>query len=109
MQELSQTKISCAFWTAHIHRVMQPEYAFKIKLSQVMDTGFGSIGAEEDIRAAAWKMMTIGFGELTVMQEGPIGIISERDLVHGACKIKGPEFLQDTIHPQDDTSDKPFW
>ncbi len=47
---------------------MQPEYAFKIKLSQVMNTGFASIDAEEEIRAAAWKMMTLGFGELIVMQ-----------------------------------------
>jgi len=95
--------------SAYSYRVMRPEYAFKIKLSQVMDTGFGSIGAEEDIRAAAWQMMTLGFGGLIVIEEVPVGIITERDLIHRACKIRAPEFLKDAVRLQDDASDKPSW
>ncbi|MBM3897792.1 MAG: CBS domain-containing protein [Thaumarchaeota archaeon] len=94
---------------AYSYRVMRPEDAFKIKLAQVMDMGFGTIGAEEDVRAAAWQMMTLGFGGLVVMLDGPVGIITERDLIHRSCKIKGPDFLKDAIHPQDDTSDEPSW
>lgn len=91
------------------YRVMKPEDAFKIKLSQVMDKGFGTINAEEDIRAAAWQMMTLGFGGLIVMKELPVGIITERDLIHRACRIKGSDFLKDAVRPQDDVSDKPAW
>jgi acetoin utilization protein AcuB len=94
---------------AYSYKVMRPEDAFKIKLSQVMDTGFGTISAEEDVRAAAWQMMTLGFGGLIVMQEGSVGIITERDLIHRSCKIKGSGFLKDAIRPQDDTSDRPSW
>jgi len=95
--------------SAYSYRVMRPEDAFKIKLLQVMDAGFGTIDAEEDVRAAAWQMMTFGFGGLIVMRERPVGIITERDLIHRACKIKGSDFLKDAVHPQDDTSDKPSW
>ena len=95
--------------SAYSYRVMRPEDAFKIKLSQVMDTGFGTINAEEDVRVAAWHMMTLGFGGLIVMKEGPVGIITERDLIHRACKIKGSDFLKGAVRPSDDTSDKPSW
>ena len=95
--------------SAYSYRVVRPEDAFKIKLSQVMDTGFGTIDAEEDVRVAAWQMMTLGFGGLIVMKEGPAGIITERDLIHRACEIKGSDFLKDAVRPQDDTSDRPSW
>ena len=95
--------------SAYSYRVMRPEAALKIKLSQVMDKGFGTIDAEEDIRAAAWQIMTLGFGGLIVIRADPIGLVTERDLIHRACKIKGPNFLKDAVRPQDDASDKPSW
>ncbi len=94
--------------SAYSYRVMRPEEAFRLKLSQVMDTGFGTIGANEDIRTAAWNMMTLGFGGLIAMNDFP-GLITERDLILRTHKLKGPEFLRMAIRPQDDTSDRPSW
>lgn len=95
--------------SAYSYRIMRPEEAFKLKLAQIMDTGFGIIDADEDIRTAAWNMMTLGVGGLIVMKEKPIGVITERDLIQRVYKMKGPDFVRNAIVPHDDMSDKPSW
>lgn len=89
--------------------IVKPEDMLNTPVSQVMTKGVVTISPKDDIRAAAYTMMTLSVGGLVVMEGSVTGIITERDLTHKVYRMKGSSFLRRAIRPEEDHSDKPTW
>lgn len=89
--------------------LLQPGSAMFARLGSLMTSGVLAINENDDVRAAAYTMMTMGVGGLAVGTPDSLGIITERDLIHRLYKMKGPDFIQLAIRPRDDVSERPGW
>ncbi|MFQ5763097.1 MAG: CBS domain-containing protein [Candidatus Bathyarchaeia archaeon] len=93
------------------YQLLQPSEALMTKISRLMTKGVASVESEDDVRHAAYTMMALEIGGLSVRSgKGPmIGIVTERDLIHRLFKLKGPEFMERALNPKEDVTEKPSW
>lgn len=91
------------------YQLIPPDEALKDKVSKIMTTGVVSARPSDDVRTAAYTMMTMGIGGLVVYENKILGVVTERDLVHKMWRIKGEGFFMRAIVPAEDYSDRPSW
>lgn len=73
--------------------------AFDRKVSESMTREVIRIDYDDDIRAAASKMMIFGVGGLAVEGETPglFGLVTERDIVKRLCEVRSVNFLVESM------------
>jgi len=92
------------------YQLLQPAEALMTKISRVMSREVVTVEPDDDVRHAAYTMMTLELGGLVVRRGKTIvGIITERDLTHRLFKLKGPAFMAQAINPKEDIAEKPSW
>jgi len=90
-------------------QLIPADEVLKAKVSKVMTTGVVTAKPSDDVRYAAYTMMTMGIGGLVVHEKRILGVITERDLVHKMWRLKGEQFFMRAIVPSEDHSDRPSW
>ena len=83
--------------------------AFLSPVTRIMTWRTITISPNEDVRTAAYMMMTLGIGGLIVTDGEMVGVITERDLINKLYRIRGNDFMKKAIVPAEDTSDRPSW
>jgi len=89
--------------------LIPPDEALKVKVSKIMTSGVVSTKPDDDVRMAAYTMMTLGIGGLLVQEKKILGVVTERDLVHKMWRMLGEGFFMRAIVPSEDISDRPSW